>query len=404
MSKPFRVLRVLLVLAGAGALAWLTIGLGFANMVRAARPGTALAFFPFDARAKANVGERGSVELVQSRHLTGDIEQLARSALARDPTIADGWRLMGVIKSVRGDDEGAARTLRFAERISRRDLPVQLWLIEERVRRDDIVGALRHYDIALRTSPVSRQLLFPIMVAASAEPNVARPLSRLLASDPPWRREFAAQLTHSTVTGGTLPPLVAIMAGTQVEREIMAPMVQRLVTARDYSNAWQVYRLLKQAPPGGPEPLRDGSFEGASKVAPFDWFMANEGAIRGERRVRDGGEGTAFFISAEGGTIGEAGRQLLLLQPGSYQLNAAIGSVAEVPAAGVDVLISCPGQPARTLGEGRFVPPQPRGSRFSLAFTVPGGCPAQMLSFGVRSSSETGASEAWIDNVSISRR
>jgi hypothetical protein len=194
------------------------------------------------------------------------------------------------------------------------------------------------------------------------------------------------------------------MAGTQVEREIMNPLVQRLVAARDYTNAWQVYRLLKQAPPGSPEPLRDGSFAGASTVAPFDWFMANEGAIRAERRVRGGGEDPALFISAEGGTTGEAARQLLLLQPGSYQLTAAIGSVAEVAAAGVDILISCPGQPARTLGQSRFVPAEPGGSRFSVAFTVPGGCPAQTLSFGVRSNSETGASEAWIDNVSITRR
>lgn len=399
---PF--LRVFLVLAVTAVLGWLTVGVGVANLMRSARPETALAFFPFDARARANLAEKATVELVRDRSRADEIGRLARAALARDPTIIDAWRLVGVVAGVREQADRATGTLKFAERISRRDLPVQLWLIEDRVRRDDVVGALRHYDVALRTSPTSRQLLFPILVAASAEASVARPLAQLLARNPQWRREFAAQLTHSTAKGDTIPLLVAQMADTPYEREIMTPMVQRLATAGDYRNAWAVYRLLKGARPAPPEPLRDGDFSTVPAVAPFDWFMANEGAIRAERRIRDNsGDDAALFVSAEAGTAGDGARQLLLLAPGTYELAAAIGSVPDMAAATVELRVACAGEPPRILAQASHVPTQVTGSRQSLRFAIPSGCPAQVLTMGVRSQGEVGTSEAWIDKISVSR-
>lgn len=399
-----RIVRILLTLLVAGALAWLTVGVGMANLTRAARPATALSLYPFDARAKANMSEKGGVLLAGNRALAADVERLARSALSRDPTVVDAWRMMGVVAALREDGPRATQTLRFAERISRRDLPVQLWLIEDMVGRDDVAGALRHYDIALRTSPTSRQLLFPILIAASAEPNVARPLAGILAANPPWRSEFTYSLSQAERSSDTLPFLVRHLATTQSERDILIPMVQKLATAGDYRNAWQVYTILKQAPARTPEPIRDGGFAAVPAVAPFDWFMVNEGAIRGERRVRDNsGEDAALFVSVESGAAGEGARQLLLLAPGSYQVSAVIGSVPETPAARVSVRVACAGATSRVLGETDVAPTQIGGASQRLTFTVPAGCPAQVLAITAGSASETGASEAWLDNISISR-
>lgn len=399
-----RILRVVAVLAAVVGLAWLTIGIGLANIMGSASPGTALGVYPFDARARANLAERGAVALMRRRDLAADVDHFARKALARDPTVVDAWRLIGVTAALRGNEEQATRTLRFAERISRRDLPVQLWLIEDQVRRDDVAGALRHYDIALRTAPTSRQLLFPILAAASAEPNVARPLLQILAANPAWRQEFTYHLTHSTITGDTLPAVVQQLAGTQAERDIMIPMVQRLITAGDYRNAWRVYRVLKRAPPAPPEPVRDGGFNAVPAVAPFDWFMSNEGAIRAERRIRENSaEDAALYVAAEAGSSGDGARQLMLLEPGSYLLSAVIGSVVETTPAGVELQVACLGVPPRVLTRGTNVPSQQSGQPQRLRFTVPAGCRAQMLTIAVRSGTDVGASEAWIDNVSVSR-
>lgn len=398
-----RLLRIVLVLTMVAGLTWLTVGVGMANMLGSVRPASALWFNPFDARVRANIAERGSIALAQRPDLAADIDHLARRALARDPTVVDAWRLMGIVASLRGAEQQSVRTLQFAARLSRRDLPVQLWLIEEQVRRDNVPGALRHYDIALRTSTTSRQLLLPVLAAASAQPNVARPLLQLLASNPPWRGDFATQLTYSTITGDTLPTMVEQLASTPAERQIMLPMVQRLVTAGDYNNAWRVYRLLKQAPAAPPEPVRDGGFAADPLYMPFDWFMINAGALRAERRMRpDAGDDAALHVSAEGGASGEGARQMLLLAPGSYVLTATIGSVAEASVAGVDLQLRCVGDNPLELGRASFTPSQAGGAPQRLRFAVPTGCRAQTLSIGARSTTDVGSSEAWIDNVAIS--
>lgn len=393
------------VLLGVIGLAWLTIGVGLSNLLGSASPGRAHSIWPYDARVRANIGERGSVLLVQNPALAADVDRLARAALSRDPTIVDAWRLLGLVSSVRNEEGRATGILRFAERVSRRDLLVQLWLIEDQVRRDDVVGALRHYDVALRTSPTSRQLLLPILVAASKEPNVARPLTRILAANPAWRIEYTYALTHSAVTGDTVPMLVQHLLSGPVERETLHFLPQRLATAGDYENAWRVYSLLKGSPSAARAALiRDGTFSSVGGIGPFDWFMANEGAIRGERRIRsEGGEDSALFVSAEAGSSGDGARQLLLLAPGSYALSALVGSVPESTTAGIVLRLACQGEPPRVLAEAIHTPTQPAGSLQQLRFNVPAACPAQTLTFEVRSRTEIGESEAWIDNVSISR-
>ena len=153
-----------------------------------------LGVMPFDARAKVKSAEMLLARTRASPPAVARARTLALAALRRDPTMAPAWRLLALAASMQGREREAARLFHFAERLSRRDLPTQLWLIEESVSRNDIPGALRHYDIALRTSLASPELLFPVLTRASGDNNVVGPLGTLLASDPPWRETFLWQL------------------------------------------------------------------------------------------------------------------------------------------------------------------------------------------------------------------
>lgn len=73
---------------------------------------------------------------------------------------------------------------------SRRNLQTQLWAIEDAVGREDIAGALRHYDVALRTKAQSRAILYPVLASAIRDAQVRAELVRTLVSRPLWADDF----------------------------------------------------------------------------------------------------------------------------------------------------------------------------------------------------------------------
>ncbi|MEG8026196.1 hypothetical protein QP162_20820 [Sphingomonas aurantiaca] len=60
--------------------------------------------------------------------------------------------------------------------------------------RGDIRAALHHYDVAMSVPVKSRAMLGNILIAASAEPNVATELAKLLKTQPRWLPEFYQRL------------------------------------------------------------------------------------------------------------------------------------------------------------------------------------------------------------------
>jgi hypothetical protein len=399
-----KIARIILVALAAVGLGWLTIGLGYADYQRSRDPDAALAMFPLDARARADKAEAEYRSFAGQEQMLGDLVESARSVLQRDPTVVDAWSLIGAITGQRGDGDRASRIMNFTERLSRRDLQTQLWLMNESGRRAEPEKMIAHLDIALRTSPSNSPTLAAAIIGASFDPRFARRLVPTLASDPPWETEFSYQLANSILPGNSLVVLVAPLADDQAEREIMGPLVQRLVSQGDFTNAWNVYRLLKQKPSASAGEVRDGGFEDSTvPVAPFDWTVGDTGRVRGERRASQAG-GTALFIRAEPGARGNAASQLMLLEPGTYSLRFQAGRSEDANAGGIEWRIACAGAPERIVGQGRLAPASAAGSRFGQNVTIPAGCLAQLLSFGARGDSGIGASESWIDDVALVRQ
>jgi hypothetical protein len=399
-----KIVRIILVALAAAGLAWLSIAVSYANYYGKRDPAAALAMFPADARARANEAEAELGNLKGEESELGELTERARSVIERDPTVIDAWRLIGSIASMRGQDDSASGIMRFAERLSRRDLRTQLWLMNESGRRGRLDELIAHADIALRISPANSAMLSAAMIEASASPPIARRLVSVLAADPRWERDFSYQLAHSMAPGDRVAALVAPLADDEEERAIMIPIVQRLVTQRDYSNAWNVYRLLKQQPSASAGEVRDGGFDDTSvPIAPFDWTLGDTGRVRGERRASPAG-GVALFIRAEPGARGSAATQLVVMAPGSYSLRFQAGQGEDTNSGAIEWRVACANAPERIVGQGRLVPAAPGGSRFSQNVTIPAGCAAQLLSFEARGGSGIGASESWIDDVALVRQ
>jgi hypothetical protein len=384
------------------ASAWLTVAVGAAGTQRAVRPALALRLAPFDAGAQVKAAE---FQLAQGQPTLASLEAasaVARRALQRDPTQVGAWRLLAAEAGARHQDAKSSRLLRWAEQLSRRDLPTQLGLIEESVARNDIPGALAHYDIALRTSTASAELLFPVLVAATSEAGVVPPLARLLNHNPPWRTNFLWSLVGNAPSDETLIRIFEATARRDLpfDAQLAQALIQRLVTKRKYSEAWRAFRLTSGgwgAQPG----LRNGGFENENPASPFDWQFEGDTNLRAEESRLDNRQGQVLSLHASEGQAGPVARQLLMLAPGHYRLGAMVGAMPDVAPGALNWTILCAGASSGNLSAYDVPALVPAGRRYQIEFQIPADCTAQWLIFGIRAVNSDG--EAWMDDITINR-
>ena len=376
---------------------WLVVAVGGANVFGARNPYLAMRFAPFDGPAIAAAADQGMIAASLDNRLAPDVDLLARTALARDVTLVGAWRSLAAVNEIRGQRSTARTLFQFAERLSRRDIPTQLWLIEERVGANDIAGALRHYDIALRSSSRTGAFLLPILAAATSEDAVVPPLVAMLRTNPPWRNDFLYQLAQRAPSAVNV---VRIVQGLAPEGGLptttMGFMIDQLVARRAFDEAWQVYRIVRPLP-RSELLLRNGNFEGPELPYAFEWRFENWPNLSVGPAGLDGGR-IALAVRAEGGETGAAARQLIRLPAGRYRLAARSGPLPETGPARLGWRITCANSPSRELmGTGTAFDPD------QALFEVPAtGCSAQWLELRLRTEDEDQHAGAWIDDVALS--
>lgn len=402
-----RIARLLAIAAVSVALAWLSVAVGLAGASRESRPDLALRFLPFDARAKAKVAERLSTRSQRDRVAGARARILSQEALARDPTVIPAWRTLAILSGIGGQADRASALFHIVGRMARRDLPSQLWLIEERVAHNDIAGALHHYDVALRTSPRAYDLLLPILVSATAEDAIVQPLARILRADPQWRPYFLAKLSENPPAAANAVRLVELLGAGRPMSDgyIMARLIPRFADRGELAAAWRLYRRMGGATGSADALIRNGGFERPNPLPPFDWVLADDTGISAEQRVISGVADSAVLeVRAASGEGGRPARQMLLLPPGGYRLSWRAGAVGDVPPAVLRWTLSCAGEGGSGLLDLAIAPLDGRARSQGARFQVPGsGCRAQWLDLGLQSEFGPSGVGGWIDAVSISR-
>jgi hypothetical protein len=280
-------------------------------------------------------------------------------------------------------EEPRARALvQQAELLSRRNLATELWLIEDAVRREDVPGALRHFDVALRTSKIAGGLLYPVLREALEDPQLTRPIAQTL-SVAPWRSQFlqyAVSLNR---------PSVALASIFQQQRnlepfqgtDLKGALVGQLLARKSYDSA---ARLALGKPAGL---VQDSGFAQETGFPPFNWQLADGDGLSSLRLQRAGG--SALQITAQSDAAGPAAVQLIHAAPGLYMF------VATMPD-------SNPGLIARLVcaDTERELATISLGSRTAVTVTVPAGCAYQTLSI-VALPSDTGTRSWQLTRVEL---
>jgi hypothetical protein len=386
------------------ALLWLSLANTVPLVLGRARPTLATGLGLGSAKAQSAL----AMSLVLNQPSADDIlraRQLAQAALRREPVNVQAVVALSTIAFLRNQPAVGRRLFTYSERLSRHDPTTQLWLIEDHVERGDVQGALVHYDRLMRVSPSFRPTLIPILVNASADPAIVRPLATLLARRPNWWREATASLIFQTpAPATTLPILLRVLQlrhSIDFERALISGAMTRLASVGEFKQASALYLASGGTRLSGRELVRNGGFEDPNRLPPFEWELSNTDGRAAVVQSRSEGDGKALFLYVDQDSQGELAKQFLLLPPGRYRLQAQSGDIVGDQFQRPQISIRCATSDARLIVDLRLPASSDAGQGSRAEFTVGAGCPAQWISLTSGTGAEVQDSEPWVDSVSI---
>lgn len=327
---------------------------------------------------------------------------LAAQALVDEPLAVPALTTLAIDAQARGDSALARRLFIHSDAVSRRDLGTRLWLIEDAIGREDIPGALKHYDIALRTSNRAPPILFPLLSGAISDPAIARPLTDMLVTRPDWGDAFIRQLGSAEVDPLSAASFLRTLSarGIAVPATTSASVVNRLVAAGSIDPAWSYYRGLR----GGTtarDGLRDPDFSAQPEArTAFDWnpVQGGAGVTASIQPADDGGMFDFGVPPTIGATVLE---QRLLLSPGEYRIDGVSSNIDQPAQSRPYWQLMCADR--RSFGTVPLSNSPESDQRFTGRFVVGDNCPSQILRLVARPSSNISGVSGQIKRVTLAR-
>jgi hypothetical protein len=383
------------------AAAALSFAVSYAAVVQRQAPAQALVLWP-SGEAKAGL----AAQLLTQPDRDGSYaraRRLAREALQRDPMSVRAASTLAFLAAEEGNAAQATRLLTYSERLSRRDLPTQLALIETKVQANDVVGALIHYDRALRTSKASEPILVPVLVSAVANPGIARSLAPLLAARADWWKPFTLQMIQQdTPPVGSYTLLHALKLDVRRgdERAMAVDAMQRMIGHGRVDLASRFYTELRGGHAGAFDRINDGGFRSVDRLPPFDWDLTNSGDLSATIETRPDGKGNGLFLVATNGASGRVARQLLILSPGRYALGFDVG----VPPSGSRLTASARCNGSDTPLTSIRPAAAEKTQRIVMPFATSTACRNVWIEFSAQASEGMDTGAPWIGAVSVTSR
>ena len=349
---------------------------------------------PYDGRILAAYATSLAGEGANSKQRT-QADRVAKHALRQDPTAVAAVATLGMNADIRGDATSARRYFGYAQKLSRRDLRVQLFMIESSVQRGDIPATLHQSDITLRVFPRLGDLLYPVLASAINDPEIRRGLIKTLSGKPIWGEDFVNFIAAKGVDPRSTAALFLGLAraGFAVPDGARATMVNALIRTGETDAAWAYYTTIH--PGSDRRRSRDPRFS-ANLTTPsqLDWTQIIDGS-----GVTSNIQNGVFDFSAPSSVGGPLLQQFQLLPPGTYRLTGHSSEIEQTGSIGAYWVLTCLG--GRELGRVDVPNSAISNGYFSGKLTVPKGCPVQLLVLVARPSNTVEGLSGQFDKIQL---
>ena len=329
----------------------------------------------------------------------------ARDSIAALPLNAPAFRLFASTNASSDELDRFKALVAMSDRLSRRDLGTQLFLIETAVEDDDVASVLYHYDNAMRMRESSRALLLPVLAAAIKSPAIRAHLQPYLKRDTPWLGEFLRQAVATTPDSRDVVALL-IESGGMPEGDfyqaLHSQLLTRLVSEGRTDFALRYYRSLDGADPASLASLAMTDASTNARYTPVSWQRFEIAGVDSLFLVADDGD---YELSStfEPGFSGPIMRKVAAITPGSYTFSARQRADDFAPDSELRWQIECIGGERKETVLNRTVPME---NEFTVQadLEVPEWCESQIVTAFARIGYDPRDTSLTISSPSLARR
>jgi hypothetical protein len=374
--------------------AWFAAVSAYVQAVRASGPVGILDPVALSVRGKKAAIDASAKPADVSRSVS-----LAQSSLRLQALNPAALALIGIGHAAKGDSQGIS-LIQLSTLTSRRELLAHIANIEDRASNDDAAGALRSYDLALRTSSDASGVLFPILANAVSDPGIRSELVPYIRRQAPWSLAFAgfvvSQPQNIRYFGETV--LQAGGLGKMDDKLTFTNMlVGGLIDKGEFQVARQIFVLANQKSKDTLQSVALNEVNFKSRYGRFAWVL-NESPEYGGTRTGDG----KLDLYARANMRGEAARKTLFLDTGMYRLSVGATAQFGQKQPVIQFLVLCAkGTVLSQLFASAEQSPISKGRDVEWQFEIPAGCDAQILQIFAVGADQQEGSEASISSIEL---
>lgn len=368
-----------------------------ANAVWLSQPAVAAKLFPIHGGAVGRASLPNDSEMAVLPRVK-ELAAIARRAITLQ-AITPAFATIGVEEELQGNQAGAVRAFTMADRISRRDLLPQLWLIEYYSAHDNLPTTLRHYDTALRVTRRVDELLFPVLSAGLDDPEISKNFRPYLNVSNPWLESFLTYAIRTGANRASLARMLIANGGMPKAPEysrLEGELVSYLITAGDYVTARDFFLSASRLPATIFKRVDFSTDTIVPRFAPLTWFVRASPDMSGDF-VTDNAEEPYFHISAGSATQQEILSKYLFLTPGKYQMQFWLTS--DTPALSGEWTTLCMDAQRTKATKSFHIDSQRRINLFE--FNVAPACSVQKIAFTASAMAVAGESELSLGGLAI---
>ncbi len=334
------------------------------------------------------------------------IVDVARARLTENPLDAPAMRTLAFHYSIIGEKRKAAELALLATKISQRDELAQLLLAQDAAEAGDGAAAMRHFDMALRTTDRGREQIFEVLSKSGDNPEVFDALLLVANDRSAWMDDY---LLYSARTSPTGPKNAAklLLAGDPKEKRgiikvVGTDLLTLLAIRGEYDLMRRLYQLIRgtRADISGDPRLTIETI--APEAGPLAWNAVNDVSVGGAIGKEKGGRVVASaYASRNAG--GVAIRRTLALPPGAYRLTETRRVLAESENAKAYWTLKCPALPGSPQ---IWSSPQDRLAVTAKGITGPtigSNCTVQELELNLTGGTSISGLEIIIDSFDLAR-
>ena len=377
-----------------------------ANIAWQQNPDLALRFMPDHPLA---LSLKADIQFMDSQSPTSlnKVEAMAKQSLQVQPLNAVAVRLLGYVADARGDKKKARELILLAQQISRRDFGTQLWLIEDAVARGEKTRALYHYDIAMRTTSSSHQILLPTLAGALDDPEVRKALVPYVRRRPNWLPGLLGISIDTSQNPANLAD-VLVPAGQLPDNEEYRRLSNNLLNQLAAKSKFPAFRQYYLSLPG----TAGATFRSAAlnnrtvnlRYPAAGWQLVDNPAIGGALSAPNNDGQRSLSAFAGSGERGALMHKYIFLRPGKYRFSAGYEAQYSAPDSEIRWDLQCLSAMGNVSAWFATTTVRKGRSAATQDFTITPDCANQMLTLQLAGGSGQLGTEFVIRSIDIVHR